>query len=167
MMPLPRRSRAVSWHILDFPQDTTVGDGKEALDYLLAAAEDELQRKPDIISMCPELPVIDGFECSRILRCKFPYSNYYCRTPIVGMPYRPIVDDKERRRTTGMSGILPRPIQERNLEQIWSNGLSKVELESLFSESNVRDAGRDASNDGDGIVQRLLKIEASTLGQNG
>lgn len=104
---------------LGFSQVTTVGDGKEALSVLLAAVVDKSQRKPDIVFFVTKMPVMDGFECARILRREFPCDIDYSNIPIVGMRYRnPMLEQKDRWSSAGVSGFLPSPIQERDLEQI-------------------------------------------------
>ncbi|KAK4232903.1 CheY-like superfamily [Achaetomium macrosporum] len=131
---------------LGFSQVTTVGDGKEALDFLLAAAEDKSQRKPDIIFLDTEMPVMDGFECARILRREFPYNIDYSNISIVGMAYRnPMLENRERWFAAGMSGFLPLPIQERDLEQMLVRLVLRGRSRISLSGPSIEDVGRDAS----------------------
>ncbi|KAK4152839.1 CheY-like superfamily [Chaetomidium leptoderma] len=132
---------------LGFSQVTTVGDGKEALGFLLAAAEDKTQRKPDILLVNTELPVMDGFECARLLRFDFSYSQHYPHIPIVAMPHHTMLGDnklQERSVGTGLSGFVPRPIQKEQLERTLVKWTLKGPRRFLLSGPSVEDARRGA-----------------------
>lgn len=132
---------------LGFSQVTTVGDGKEALAFLLAAAEDKTQSKPDIILANPELPTIDLFECARILRSDFSYSQHYPNIPIVSMPHHTTQGDKNLRQKSlapGLTGFVPRPIQREQLEQTLVNWTLKSRRRFLLSGPSVEDARLNA-----------------------
>ena len=134
---------------LGFSQITTVKDGKEALDYLLAVAEHKTktQRKPDIILASTELPIIDAFECARLLRCDFNYSKHYPHIPIVAMPHHTMLGDSNLRNksaATGFSGFIPRPVQKEQLERKLVQLTLKGPRRFLLSGPSTEDARRGA-----------------------
>ncbi len=132
---------------LGFSRVTVVMDGKEALSFLLAAAEDKTQRKPDILVANTELSIIDVFECARLLRTDFNYSRHYPRLPIVVMPHRTQLGDSnlgDKSAMVGLSGFLPRPIQREQLERTLVQNTLKGPRRFLLSGPSVEDARRDA-----------------------
>ena len=63
-------------------QATAVWNGQEAVDYL-AAAKEGTRRKPDIILMDVQMPLIDGYKCTHILRHHVSHKAYVSDVPIV------------------------------------------------------------------------------------
>ncbi len=132
---------------LGFSQVTAVGDGKEALDFLLAAAEDKTQRKPAIIFADTELPVIDGFECARLLRREFNYSQHYPHMPIVLMHHPTILGKDNLHNASlclGLSALIPRPIQREQLERTLVQATLTGQRRFLLSGPSAEDARRGA-----------------------
>ena len=82
---------------------TAVWNGKEALDYLLEAPS-SAHPKPDIILMDCQMPVLDGYRATHLIRHHSPYSTIASiRTlPIVAMTASAIQGDKEKCTEAGM-----------------------------------------------------------------
>lgn len=82
---------------------TAVWNGKEALDYLLEAPS-PTHPKPDIILMDCQMPVLDGYRATHLIRHHSPYSAIASiRTlPIVAMTASAIQGDKEKCTQAGM-----------------------------------------------------------------
>lgn len=80
-----------------------VWNGKEALDYLLEAPSMN-HPKPDIILMDCQMPVLDGYRATHLIRHHSPYSAITSiRTlPIVAMTASAIQGDKEKCTQAGM-----------------------------------------------------------------
>lgn len=80
-----------------------VWNGKEALDYLLEAPS-TTHPKPDIILMDCQMPVLDGYRTTHLIRHHSPYSAIASiRTlPIVAMTASAIQGDKEKCTQAGM-----------------------------------------------------------------
>ena len=80
-----------------------VWNGKEALDYLLEAPS-TTRPKPDIILMDCQMPVLDGYRATHLIRHHSPYSAIASiRTlPIVAMTASAIQGDKEKCTQAGM-----------------------------------------------------------------
>jgi CheY-like chemotaxis protein len=103
-------------------QVTAAWNGKEALEYL-AASRNGTERKPDIILMDVQMPVIDGYKCTHLLRHHIPYKTYVNDVPIVAMTASAIQGDKEKCKRAGMDDYLSKPVRSKTLERMlirWS-----------------------------------------------
>lgn len=103
-------------------QVTAAWNGKEALDYLMAAKQGH-KRKPDIILMDVQMPVIDGYKCTHVLRHHVPYKAYVSDVPIVAMTASAIQGDREKCKRAGMDDYLSKPVKPGLLERMlvrWS-----------------------------------------------
>lgn len=97
-------------------------NGKEALDYLAAAKEGK-HPKPNIILMDVQMPVIDGYRCTHLLRQHVPYKAYVNDVPIVAMTASAIQGDREKCKKAGMDDYLAKPVKSKTLERMlvrWS-----------------------------------------------
>jgi len=83
------------------------------------ATEMALQKQYDLIVMDIQMPVMDGYEATRIIRS---YDNYR-EIPIVAMTANAMSDDKEQSLAAGMNSHITKPIK---LDQVIN------ELERLF-----------------------------------
>ena len=98
-------------------------NGREALDYLLEAHEGH-QTKPDIILMDVQMPVIDGYKCTHLLRYHRPYKALVQNIPIVAMTASAIQGDREKCTKAGMDDYLSKPVTMSILETMlvkWCN----------------------------------------------
>lgn len=106
---------------LGFPV-TATWNGKEALDYV-KDAQNGLRRKPDIILMDVQMPVIDGYKCTHLLRHHLPYKAFVSDIPIVAMTASAIQGDREKCKRAGMDDYLSKPVKGKILERMlirWS-----------------------------------------------
>ncbi|KAI1497667.1 hypothetical protein F5X99DRAFT_421220 [Biscogniauxia marginata] len=97
-------------------------NGKEALDYLEAVRDGKLA-KPDIILMDVQMPVIDGYKCTHIIRHHVPYKVLTHDVPIVAMTASAIQGDREKCTKAGMDDYLAKPVKSKTLERMlvrWS-----------------------------------------------
>ncbi|KAK6201753.1 hypothetical protein LQW54_009412 [Pestalotiopsis sp. IQ-011] len=104
-----------------------VWNGKEALEYLEASQEGK-HTKPDIILMDVQMPVIDGYKATHILRHHVPYRAYTSNTPIVAMTASAIQGDREKCKKAGMDDYLAKPVRGKMLEKMlikWSRSKRK------------------------------------------
>ncbi|KAI2604626.1 hypothetical protein GGR54DRAFT_621929 [Hypoxylon sp. NC1633] len=119
-------------------------NGKEALEYLEGCREGKLT-KPDIILMDVQMPVIDGYKCTHILRHHVPYRAYASDVPIVAMTASAIQGDREKCTKAGMDDYLSKPVKSNTLEKMlvrWSRSRRKVES---ISSSSVDQSETDCS----------------------
>ncbi|KAI1404348.1 hypothetical protein F4819DRAFT_494859 [Hypoxylon fuscum] len=124
-------------------------NGKEAIDYLEACREGKLP-KPDIILMDVQMPVIDGYKCTHILRHHVPYKNYTNDVPIVAMTASAIQGDREKCTKAGMDDYLSKPVKSGTLEKMlvrWSKSRRKAESASYSSaDHSVSDCSESAEH---------------------
>jgi len=125
---------------LGFPV-TAVWNGKQALSYLLNPSA--TQPRPDIILMDIQMPVMDGYEATKILRTAVEYGSdgqidteapqsaagndlaMQARNtvrlqlkdiPVIAMTASAIQGDKERCHDAGMDDYLAKPVEKKLLE---------------------------------------------------
>ncbi|KAI9171808.1 autoinducer 2 sensor kinase/phosphatase luxQ [Paramyrothecium foliicola] len=99
---------------------TAAWNGKEALEYIINASKGQC-RKPDIILMDVQMPVIDGYKCTHLLRHHLPYKNYIRDVPIVAMTASAIQGDREKCTKAGMDDYLAKPVTMTILEKMLSS----------------------------------------------
>lgn len=97
-------------------QVTAMWNGREALDYIIRATKGE-HHKPDIILMDVQMPVIDGYKCTHLLRHHLPYKAFVSDVPIVAMTASAIQGDREKCVKAGMDDYLSKPVTMSILEK--------------------------------------------------
>jgi CheY-like chemotaxis protein len=118
-----------------------VWNGKEALEYLESSQESKRAR-PDIILMDVQMPVIDGYKATHILRHHVPYRSYTRDMPIVAMTASAIQGDREKCRKAGMDDYLAKPVRGKMLEKMlvkWSRSRRKSPSASVSVDLSVSD----------------------------
>lgn len=98
-------------------QVTAAWNGKEALEYLMGASQGR-NTKPDIILMDVQMPIIDGYKCTHLLRHHLPYKKLVHDVPIVAMTASAIQGDREKCTKAGMDDYLPKPVTMTLLEKM-------------------------------------------------
>lgn len=74
--------------------------------------------KPDIILMDVQMPIIDGYKCTHLLRQHLPYKMLLQDVPIVAMTASAIQGDREKCRKAGMDDYLAKPVTMNILEKM-------------------------------------------------
>jgi len=130
-------------------------NGKEALDYLEAAKKGD-ETMPDIILMDVQMPVIDGYKTTHLLRHHMPYKNFIKNVPIVAMTASAIQGDREKCKKAGMDDYLAKPVKSKILERMlvrWSRTKRRSSLPQPSSESDCSEPGEHCSNtDGSSVA---------------
>ncbi|GJN70498.1 hypothetical protein PLIIFM63780_002910 [Purpureocillium lilacinum] len=98
-------------------QVTAAWNGKEALNYLMDASKGN-KTKPDIILMDVQMPIIDGYKCTHLLRHHLPYKTILHDVPIVAMTASAIHGDREKCKRAGMDDYLAKPVTMTILEKM-------------------------------------------------
>jgi CheY-like chemotaxis protein/anti-sigma regulatory factor (Ser/Thr protein kinase) len=99
-------------------QAKAVWNGKEALDYILASHNPLTHRAPDIILMDVQMPVIDGYRATHILRHHAPYIQASRDMTIIAVTASAIQGDREKCQKAGMDDYLPKPVKAKVLEKM-------------------------------------------------
>jgi len=98
---------------------SAVWNGKEALDYLLASDQQNATHpKPDIIFMDVQMPVLDGYRATHVIRHHEPYKITSRQIPIVAMTASAIQGDREKCKKAGMDDYLAKPVKGKTLEKM-------------------------------------------------
>ncbi|OTB01247.1 hypothetical protein M426DRAFT_64433 [Hypoxylon sp. CI-4A] len=124
-------------------------NGKEALDHLEASMNGKIT-KPDIILMDVQMPVIDGYKCTHILRHHVPYKAFIHDVPIVAMTASAIQGDREKCTKAGMDDYLSKPVKSNTLEKMlvrWSKSRRKpASMSSSSADHSVSDCSESADH---------------------
>ncbi|MCJ1380307.1 hypothetical protein MMC17_003410 [Xylographa soralifera] len=98
---------------------SAVWNGKEALEYLLQPASKD-HPKPDIILMDVQMPILDGYRATHLIRHHSPYSSLpgMRAVPIVAMTASAIQGDREKCERAGMDDYLAKPVKGNILEKM-------------------------------------------------
>ena len=98
------KSRKLFRDLLEFGGYTTLEatDGKEGV-------EIAVERKPDLILMDIQMPVMDGFEATEILKA----DEKTCEIPIIALTAYAMKGDEERMREAGCDGYMAKPVDTR------------------------------------------------------
>ncbi|KAI4205637.1 MAG: hypothetical protein LQ346_001421 [Caloplaca aetnensis] len=98
---------------------SAVWNGQEALEYLCREPS-ATHRRPDIILMDVQMPILDGYRATHIIRHHTPYTNIagLRETPIVAMTASAIQGDKEKCQKAGMDDYLAKPVKGKTLEHM-------------------------------------------------
>ena len=96
-----------------------VWNGQEALDYLLANPTPD-HPKPDVILMDVQMPILDGYRATHLIRHHNPYSSLpgMHAVPIVAMTASAIQGDREKCQRAGMDDYLAKPVKAKTLEKM-------------------------------------------------
>ncbi|KAI9680186.1 MAG: hypothetical protein M1829_001423 [Trizodia sp. TS-e1964] len=137
---------------------SAVWNGKEALDYLMMEPSPS-HPQPDIILMDVQMPVIDGYRATHLLRYHEPYISKpkIQVTPIVAMTASAIAGDREKCKKAGMDDYLAKPVKRKTLEKMlvkWSMQLYKSQYfrqansSSAISHDNISCTESDSHSQG-------------------
>ena len=120
---------------------SVVGDGKKALE----AME---QGDFDLVMMDVQMPVMDGFEATTMIRNQEEGTGTH--VPIVAMTAHAMKGDRERCLESGMDGYVSKPISMQELYDA---------IDKLFSATKEEQKREPIVESGDGVVDREAVLE--------
>ncbi|KAF5019883.1 hypothetical protein F66182_8119 [Fusarium sp. NRRL 66182] len=129
-------------------QVTAAWNGKEALEYL-SGVEQGIKQKPDIILMDVQMPIIDGYKCTHLLRHHKPYKSLVQDVPIVAMTASAIQGDREKCTKAGMDDYLAKPVRSGILEKMllrWCHARRRVSTAPDPSASDCSEMSEHCDN---------------------
>jgi CheY-like chemotaxis protein len=96
-----------------------VWNGREALDYLMEPSTPAHPR-PDVILMDVQMPILDGYRATHLIRHHSPYSALpgMRAVPIIAMTASAIQGDREKCERAGMDDYLAKPVKGKTLERM-------------------------------------------------
>ncbi|KAI6783107.1 Two-component system protein A-like protein [Emericellopsis cladophorae] len=98
-------------------QVTAAWNGREALEYVVDSTKGKNPR-PDVILMDVQMPVIDGYKTTHLMRHHLPYKHFVQDVPIVAMTASAIQGDREKCTKAGMDDYLSKPVTMSILERM-------------------------------------------------
>ncbi|KAI1309790.1 hypothetical protein F5Y03DRAFT_403953 [Xylaria venustula] len=123
---------------------SAVWNGQEVLDYIQDSSNGKCP-KPDIILMDVQMPILDGYQATEILRHNVAYKDLANQIPIIAMTASAIQGDQEKCKKAGMDDYLSKPVKIKTLEEMlvkWSMNRRKstplspsIDLSSNTSET--------------------------------
>jgi signal transduction histidine kinase/CheY-like chemotaxis protein/HPt (histidine-containing phosphotransfer) domain-containing protein len=128
---------------------TVVRNGQEAL---TAMQKEEF----DIVLMDVQMPVMGGFEATRLIREREASTGK--RTPIIAVTARAMKGDREACLAAGMDGYVPKPIQSKKLMELIA------ELTGTSSQSSTDADVEPIRGNGDGVLDENALL--TTVGGN-
>lgn len=129
-------------------QVSAAWNGKEALDYMLGATQGT-NPKPDLILMDVQMPIIDGYKCTHLLRHHMPYRTIVQDVPIVAMTASAIQGDREKCTKAGMDDYLSKPVTMSILERMlvrWCLAKHKTSKKYAVSASDCSEQREHCDN---------------------
>ncbi|KAH0829440.1 ethylene receptor [Fonsecaea pedrosoi] len=112
-----------------------VWNGREALEYLLQATSPDLTLEqsqqypiPSLILMDVQMPVLDGYHATHILRHHAPFTDIemIAKIPIVAMTASAIQGDREKCEKAGMDDYMAKPVKRALLEKTILKWISRA-----------------------------------------
>jgi signal transduction histidine kinase/CheY-like chemotaxis protein/HPt (histidine-containing phosphotransfer) domain-containing protein len=122
-----------------------VTNGQEAV----AAFERE---QFDVVLMDVQMPVMGGFEATRLMR-ELESGSGSRRTPIIAVTAHAMTGDREACYAAGMDGFAPKPVQSAKLLEMLERLGSESQSQEPSHESNSDEAARDAALDEAGLLK--------------
>lgn len=92
---------------------SAVWNGEEALRYLRSG-----ERRPSVVLMDCQMPIMDGYEATRILRRDSALDLGVRDVPVVALTASAIQGDREKCEAAGMNDYLSKPIAKDRLEKM-------------------------------------------------
>ncbi|KAM0667337.1 hypothetical protein ACQRIT_003646 [Beauveria bassiana] len=146
-------------------QVTAAWNGREALEYVLGASEGR-NVKPDIILMDVQMPIIDGYKCTHLMRHHRPYKGLIHNVPIVAMTASAIQGDREKCKRAGMDDYLAKPVTMSILERMLIRWCVSRRRESSVADRAVSDCSELSEHCDASSIPHIAVGNNATVSQN-
>ena len=148
-------NQKLAWSILQRAGHivVVVPNGREAVDAML-------RERFDAVLMDVQMPVMGGFEATRLIRDLEAGSGR--RTPIIAVTARAMKGDREACLEAGMDGFVPKPIQSARLLEALDLLAGGSPLETLQQIAPVSQAD-DAATQSAAVAQRSEDLDEAAL----
>ena len=142
---------------------SAVWNGREALEYMLRATSPSLTEEeaaetpvPSIILLDVQMPILDGYNTTHLLRHHKPYTSIEAirRIPIIAMTASAIRGDREKCERAGMDDYLAKPVKRAILE--------KMVLKWVAKENFRRSSVQQETDGGKPVLTRSETDHSST-----
>lgn len=154
---------------------SAVWNGKEALQYLLKATSGSLSAEdkasyplPHLILMDCQMPVLDGYHATHILRHHDPYASIEAinRIPIIAMTASAIQGDREKCERAGMDDYLAKPVKRPVLEKMIVKWItqSQNKAKPRDSQESIKPALSRSGTDHSSLCADFDNVAAEILG---
>jgi|GEM_PF-5710199 CheY-like chemotaxis protein len=135
---------------------TPAGDGDEAVKQLK-------QRNFDLVLMDCQMPVMDGYEATQIIR-KLEEHQKRSRTPIIAFTAHALKGDDDKCFAVGMDDYIPKPIRQGDMDRILIKWLPKGKRVNIdVGEDGDRQTPPDVSAS---LDRDVFKIFSKLMGEN-
>ncbi|QYJ85359.1 response regulator [Shewanella mesophila] len=136
-------------------------NGQEAIDVLMSCAEDN---KPiDCILMDCQMPIMDGYQCTREIR-QGKAGDQYISTPIIAMTASAMMGEREKCINLGMNDYVTKPIVAEELQEKVFNwvvsGYFPKKLPTINNEIGLQFDGFNISADSYSVDMQIDSLDS-------
>lgn len=165
---------------------SAVWNGREALEYLLKATSADLTAEqakeyplPSLILMDVQMPVLDGYHATHLLRHHAPFTKIESipKIPIIAMTASAIHGDREKCEKAGMDDYMAKPVKRAVLETTILKWISRgrrsprqiTQIDGRGPKPNLERAHTDCSSgctEHDAIASEFYALNSQSEGPN-
>ncbi len=131
-------------------------NGREAIDALK-------QYSYDLVLMDCQMPDMDGFEATRVIRDREKKNKVKNSLPIIALTANAITGDREKCLAVGMNDYISKPLTQKQLHEVLTQWLPKVDVETQYN--NLSRSTTKVVAGSEALPEEPNTPEASTIRQ--